>query len=126
MSLLCLSIPLLHALSYLLTDLELSFYNRFMKCTAIDPFLSFLGAGTANLVSRFIQRTTNTLLQFGTPQAIPTAQRPQTSAQDALECPYSDCVSMFVRQGNFKRYLGISHQGQPPPQASHRQSHLPL
>jgi len=53
------------------------------------------------------------------------ARRPRTSALDALECPYPDYLSMIVRRGNLKRHLGISHQGQPPPPASHRQSHPP-
>jgi len=30
---------------------------------------------------------------------------------------------MFARQGNLKRHLPISHQGQPPPPSSHRLSH---
>jgi len=61
MALLCLSIPLLNPLSDLLTDLERSFYNHFIKRAAIDPFLSFLCAGTGDLVSEFTQRTANTL-----------------------------------------------------------------
>ena len=61
MALLCSSIPLINALSDLLTDLERSFYNHFIKCTTIDPFISFLCPGTGHLVSEFIQRTANTL-----------------------------------------------------------------
>ena len=61
MALLCSRIPLFNALSDLLTDLERFFYNHFTRCTAIDPFLSILCAGTGDLVSEFIQRTANTL-----------------------------------------------------------------
>jgi hypothetical protein len=61
MALLCSSIPLFNALSDLLTDLERSFYNHFIKRTAIDPFLGLLCAGTGDLVREFIQRTANTL-----------------------------------------------------------------
>jgi hypothetical protein len=61
MALLCSSIPLFNAVSDHLTDLERSFYNHFVKCTAIDLFLGFRCAGTGDLVSEFIQRTANTL-----------------------------------------------------------------
>jgi len=57
MALLCSSIPLFNALSDLLTDLEHSFDNHFIKHTAIDPFLGILCAGTGDLVSGFIQWT---------------------------------------------------------------------
>jgi hypothetical protein len=56
---------------------------------------------------------------------MPPGCRPRTCALDALECPYPDCMTMFVRRGNLKRHLRISHQGQRPPPASHRQSHPP-
>ena len=56
---------------------------------------------------------------------MPPARRPRASALDALECPYPDCMTMFVWRGNLKRHLRISHQGQPPPPANHRQSHPP-
>jgi hypothetical protein len=46
MAILCSSIPVFNAPSDLLTDLERSFYNHFIKRTTIDPFLSFLCAGT--------------------------------------------------------------------------------
>ena len=61
MALLYSNIPLFNALSDLLTDLERSFYNHFIKRTAIDTFLSSLCAVTSDLVSEFIQRTANTL-----------------------------------------------------------------
>ena len=61
MALLCSSIPLFNELSDLLTDLEDSFCNHFIKRTAIDSILSFVCAGTGDLVSEFIQRTANTL-----------------------------------------------------------------
>jgi len=61
MALLCSSIPLFNALSDYLTDLERSFYNHFIKRTAIDPFLGFLCGGTGDFVSEFIQCTGNTL-----------------------------------------------------------------
>ena len=61
MAVLCSSIPLFNTLSDLLTDLERSSYNHFIKCTNIDPFLGFLCAVTGDLVSEFIQRTANTL-----------------------------------------------------------------
>jgi hypothetical protein len=35
-------------------------------------------------------------------------------------------MAMFVWQGNLKCDLGISHQRQVPPRASHQQSHPPL
>jgi hypothetical protein len=54
---------------------------------------------------------------------MPPARRPQTSALDVLEYPYPHCMTMFVRRGNLKCHLRISHQGQPPQPASHRQSH---
>jgi len=61
MALLCSSIPLFNALSDLLTDLQRSSYNHFIKRTAIDPFPAYVCAGTGNLVSEFIQWTANTL-----------------------------------------------------------------
>jgi len=67
MALLCSSIPLFNALSDLLTDLEHSFYNHFIKLTAIDSFLGYLSAGTGNLGKEFIQQTASTLYPFGTP-----------------------------------------------------------
>jgi len=56
---------------------------------------------------------------------MPPAHRPWISALDALECPYPDCIWMFVRWWNLQRYLGISHQGQPPPPTSHQQNQPP-
>jgi len=56
---------------------------------------------------------------------MPPAHRPQTSALDAGECPYPDCMQMVVRWGYLKRHLRISYQGQLPPLASHRRSHPP-
>jgi hypothetical protein len=61
MALLCSRIPLFNALSDNLTDLERSFYNDFIKRTAIDPFLGLLYAETGNLATEFIQWTANTL-----------------------------------------------------------------
>ena len=61
MALLYSSIRFFNGLSDLLTDLQRSSYNHFIKRTAIDPFLGFLCAGTGNLVSEFIQQTANTL-----------------------------------------------------------------
>jgi len=61
MALLCSSIPVFNALSHLLTDLERASYDRFIKCTAIDPFFGFLCVGTGDLVSEFVQWTANTL-----------------------------------------------------------------
>jgi hypothetical protein len=61
MALFCSSIPLFNALSDLLRDVERSFYNHFIKRTAIDPILGSLCSGTGDLVSEFIQRTANTL-----------------------------------------------------------------
>jgi len=61
MALLCSSIPLFNALSDLLTDLERSFYNHFIKRTASDPFLGIFCAGTGDFASECIQRTANTL-----------------------------------------------------------------
>ena len=56
---------------------------------------------------------------------MPQARRPQISTLDELECLYPDCMRMFVRRGNLKRYLWFSHQGQPPQLASHRHGHPP-
>jgi len=57
---------------------------------------------------------------------MPPARRPRTSALDALECLYLECMRMFVRRGNLKCDLRIRYQGQLPPPASHRHSHPPL
>jgi len=61
MTLLCSSIPLFKALSDLLTDLEGSFYNCFIKCTAIDPILGLPCEETGDLVREFIERSAITL-----------------------------------------------------------------
>jgi hypothetical protein len=69
MALHCSRIPLFNALSNLLTDLARSYYNHFIKYTAIDPFLSLFCTGTCDLLSEFIQWTANTLYIFARPRA---------------------------------------------------------
>ena len=125
MSFLCSSIPLFNALSDLLTELERPSYNHFIKHTPIDPFLGFLCAGTRDLVSDFIQQTSNTLWPFGRRRAMPSARRRRISALDPLECPYPDWMGMYVWRGYLQHHLGISLQGQPPQPASQGQSHPP-
>jgi len=125
MALRCSSLPLFNAPSDLLTDPVCSCYTHIIKCTAINPFLSFLCAGTGNLVSEFIQRTAHTFLPFTRPEAMPLACRPRTSTLDTPKCPFPDGMRMIIWRGNIKHHLRIHYQGQPPLPASHRRSHQP-
>jgi len=125
MALLYSSIPVFNTLSDLRTDLERSFPNHSIECTAIDRLLGVLCAGTGDLVSDFIQQTSNTLLPFGRPRAMSPECRPQLSALDALKWPYPDCMRMCVWWRHLKCHLWINHQGQLPPLASHWRSNLP-
>jgi len=49
MALLCWSIALINTLSDLLRDLDQSFYNHFIKCTAIDHSSAFFVQEQATL-----------------------------------------------------------------------------
>jgi hypothetical protein len=69
----------------------------------------YLYAETGDLVSEFNQQTARTLQPVGRPPALRQACRPCISSPDALKCPYSDCMRLFVRHGNRKCHLQNRH-----------------
>jgi len=97
----CSSIPSFNVLSDLLIDLVGSFYNHFLKFSAIDSFLGWLCAGTGDVVNALIQQTANTLPPFRQPQGTSPARTSQRRALATLQYPYPDCFKCLTHRETF-------------------------